>query len=380
VVAGDSTGHLHFFPEIDGAHSAAMSMASSQSRPTQICRPHQDKVLKVLFLRQADQESAVSADQVRRQTAVASVGRDGRVVVSKPFSQDPIQFLPASLHADGQRVATELVRQWSKQVLDTEPPSVADLDEGQPAGDGDAIITWAHARAANETFYLINETVVVSDRGRVGWEAKPGAAALRLAVSDDAANLAICVETRSLRRQQVEVYRIGQRKPLYQLPSGTTHDLDFSPDRDLLAYVFNDDVRIVDISTGKIVRELRGHKNTVRDVEFAPDGRSLASVSNDRQLILWDPHTGRPLWSQVAHGNRALAVAYHPRLPTLATAGSDAIVRFWTLRDLIAGDEARLVGEFPLDTALPRHLRFSADGDALHILHPQRGISTLQTE
>lgn len=81
---------------------------------------------------------------------------------------------------------------------------------------------------------------------------------------------------------------------------------------------------------------------------------------------------------QAVKARRAESVAFHPELPTLATTGGDAVVRFWTTRDLIASDEARLVGEFPLEVGFATASQFSNDGHSLHILHSARGISTLR--
>jgi len=47
-------------------------------------------------------------------------------------------------------------------------------------------------------------------------------------------------------------------------------------------------VRIWDVSTGQLVKRLRGHQDRVRSIAFTPDGRGLVSGSEDKILKFWD--------------------------------------------------------------------------------------------
>jgi len=47
-------------------------------------------------------------------------------------------------------------------------------------------------------------------------------------------------------------------------------------------------VRVWDVSTGQLVKRLRGHRGSVRSVAFTPDGRGLVSGSSDKTLKFWD--------------------------------------------------------------------------------------------
>ncbi len=201
---------------------------------------------------------------------------------------------------------------------------------------------------------------------------------MRLAVSAKAEFFALCVQEESPKRHLIEVYETGSPEPLWSIASNLANDLVFSPCEDLLAYVWNNDIVVLDILSGKKLHLLKGHNDSIQDLAFSPDGRQLASVSSDCQLIVWDVSSGKQLWSRQAHRNRANAVTFHPTLPTIATVGSDATVRFWTCRDKVADDSVRLVGEFPLVVGGCRAIAFSADGQSIFIRHLERGVTELR--
>ena len=69
-------------------------------------------------------------------------------------------------------------------------------------------------------------------------------------------------------------------------------DLAFSPTSDVLAYITDNVVRVVDVESNRDITELVGHSTSVRDVEFSPDGTYLASSSNDRTVRIWDYLSG----------------------------------------------------------------------------------------
>ena len=52
-------------------------------------------------------------------------------------------------------------------------------------------------------------------------------------------------------------------------------------------------VRMWDLSTGSLVRELSGHERGVVSVCVSKDGSKIGSASRDKTVRLWDVHMGR---------------------------------------------------------------------------------------
>jgi energy-coupling factor transporter ATP-binding protein EcfA2 len=82
-------------------------------------------------------------------------------------------------------------------------------------------------------------------------------------------------------------------KTLIDNPESQILSVKFSPDDRTIAFGTYETiekrglVKIYDLESNKIERQLTGHKAGVYDVEFSPDGKLLASSGADRKLQMW---------------------------------------------------------------------------------------------
>jgi WD40 repeat protein/serine/threonine protein kinase len=106
--------------------------------------------------------------------------------------------------------------------------------------------------------------------------------------------------------------------------------LAFSPDGGQLASGgANQAVKIWDMTTGKMVRTLSGHKAEVLGVAYSSDGRRLASAGADRTAKVWDLTSGREACTLLGHAGQVCSVGFSPDGRYLATASGDHTARLW---------------------------------------------------
>jgi WD40 repeat protein/uncharacterized caspase-like protein len=122
--------------------------------------------------------------------------------------------------------------------------------------------------------------------------------------------------------------------------------LAFSPDGRMLATSGMDQsVYLWDVGSGKRIRELEGHLDSVKSVAFSPDGRQIATAGNgalDNSIRIWDPSTGRQIRRLAGHESGSNAVAFAPNGRILCSGGSDNKVK---LRDPETGRVLRTVDQ-----------------------------------
>ncbi len=87
--------------------------------------------------------------------------------------------------------------------------------------------------------------------------------------------------------------------------------------------------RIWDAHTGKIIRELRGHANSLYSIAFSPDGRRLVTGSADKTARVWDTQTGREVLTLKGHDNVVLKCLFSADGNKIVTCSADDTVKVW---------------------------------------------------
>lgn len=91
------------------------------------------------------------------------------------------------------------------------------------------------------------------------------------------------------------------------------------------------DVRVWDVETGRQVREISGHTDTVFQMALSPDGAKLATASADGTVRLWELSSGKEVLKvdAVPKGDFAYGIDFFPSGTELVSAGSDNTVRIY---------------------------------------------------
>lgn len=128
--------------------------------------------------------------------------------------------------------------------------------------------------------------------------------------------------------------------------------------RTVLAPTSDGPLRLFDLESGERIRTLAGHRSEVHHVAVLDGGRSIVTASKDGTARVWDLADGRARASfdTFAAGGWGMETTLHPDQDRLATFGSDAAARVWSIE---RGDTLYEIG--PGVT----HVAWSPDGELL---------------
>jgi WD40 repeat protein/serine/threonine protein kinase len=124
----------------------------------------------------------------------------------------------------------------------------------------------------------------------------------------------------------------------------------------LVVCLENAPLTLFDLANGERLRNLRTHPGVATCVQAAPDGRTVASGGSDRILRLWDLESGDCVRTFQGHEAFVSALAWHPSGSRVITSSADGTVRVWDF------DQERCVQVLEGHRGPVRDLTVSSDG------------------
>ena len=117
--------------------------------------------------------------------------------------------------------------------------------------------------------------------------------------------------------------------PLEGVPD-TVADIAFHPSRPVLALGIGERVRLLNLETGKVERELTGRRGELRKMAIRKDGKELAAWGRSKGLTLWDLTTGEARWNLPSRGSMHITdAAFSPDGGRIVLTYSDRLVALY---------------------------------------------------
>jgi WD40 repeat protein len=163
----------------------------------------------------------------------------------------------------------------------------------------------------------------------------------------------------------VRVWDLGTEELVKELAQGDQEvsALAFTSDGALLASASEGrTIAVWDLASGKLVRTLSGHTDRIPVLAWQPGSRLLVSGGWDTTARLWNIDTGEPLLLLNTHADQVYTLAFSPDGKLLACADSAASIHIWS--DIAKGKELHVL---PGDQEEVRCLAFTDDGKRLAV-------------
>jgi WD40 repeat protein/DNA-binding SARP family transcriptional activator/type II secretory pathway predicted ATPase ExeA len=125
---------------------------------------------------------------------------------------------------------------------------------------------------------------------------------------------------------------LGDATVVTSMDRALVSSVSFDPTGDRLVVIAGVGARVLTPGEDQLGALLVGDAEPFNDVTFAPDGRSIASAGTDGIVRLWDPDSGEELVPLHGHGGTVDQVEFSPDGRWLASSNNHDGVRVWALR------------------------------------------------
>jgi len=116
--------------------------------------------------------------------------------------------------------------------------------------------------------------------------------------------------------------------------TGDYLSVSFDPSGGSVAYgSIGGSVGILDVPTGRLIRELDDSSHNIGDVAYSPSGQWLAAGSDNNRIYLWDTSNYELVHQLAGHAGYVNGVAFNPDETLLVSGSHDRTVGVWNLRE-----------------------------------------------
>jgi WD40 repeat protein/tRNA A-37 threonylcarbamoyl transferase component Bud32 len=114
--------------------------------------------------------------------------------------------------------------------------------------------------------------------------------------------------------------------------SDSVNSVAITPDSQTLVSAGRENtIKVWKLSTGQALPNLTGHSDWVYSVAISPDGQQLVSGSRDNTIKLWNLLNGKLLSTFTGHMDWVRCVAFSPNGKTIVSGSNDNTIKLWKL-------------------------------------------------
>ena len=357
LASGNGDGTVRFWEVSSGRklresekHSSIINSIEYSPDGQKVAVGSADGTVRVLDAKIVTSESSSAVLMMKQQSL--NTGKAEQVLTGHGASIRSVSFSP-----DGRTLATgsqdRTVKLWDMEATWELPvmyPHESSILTISFSSDGRTVATGSE-----------DKTVILTDvvKGEKLWKSENlGANVNSVAFSADGRMLAVGTNDGRIRLLDAVSHKELWRKPA--IHGESVNSVAFSPDGKSLASGSIDEiVKLWDVSSGEVKRELKGHKGPVNSVKFSHDSRLLGTGSSDWTVMVWDVSSGSALHVLKGHEQMVTSIAFSRDGRMLASAGDDSILRVW---DVLNGREMR---KLEGDRSLILSIAFTSDDRSL---------------
>ncbi|MFX1447993.1 MAG: TIR domain-containing protein, partial [Promethearchaeota archaeon] len=94
----------------------------------------------------------------------------------------------------------------------------------------------------------------------------------------------------------------------------------------------NKSLIVWDLSSGKLIKTLKGHTDIISSVAFSPGGKYVASGSYDKTLLEWEINSGEIHWTLSGHDDAVTSIAASNDAKYVVSGSRDKTIIIWESR------------------------------------------------
>jgi WD40 repeat protein len=132
----------------------------------------------------------------------------------------------------------------------------------------------------------------------------------------------------------------GAGKPFQESAGGST-SVALAADGKTVGVALGNSIRLLDLTSGKELRQFGGQNGIIHGLEFAPDGKLLAAAASDGTVRFWDVATGTILTDLKGHRGGVNALVFTPDGRTVITGGSDTTALLWDFGQALEAEKVQ---------------------------------------